>query len=53
MAGFQIDGRFLQYAKDLADLLNAHLEPEVAKPIPQEMLKRPQGHDFGMGDYVN
>lgn len=50
---FVFDSRFLQYAKDLADLLNAHLEPEVAKPIPQEMLKRPMGHDFGMGDYVN
>ena len=50
---FVFDSRFLQYAKDLADLLNAHLEPEVAKPIPQEMLKRPKGHDFGMKDYIN
>ena len=30
-----------------------YLEPETAKPIPAEMLKRPQGHDFGMKDYIN
>ena len=50
---FVFDSFYLQYAKDLADMFNTYLEPEVSKPIPAEMLKRPMGHDFGMGDYVN
>ena len=50
---FVFDSAFLQYAKDLADLLNAQLEPEAEKTIPAEMLKRTKGHDFGMKDYIN
>lgn len=50
---FVFDSAFLQYAKDLADLLNAQLEPKAEKTIPAEMLKRTKGHDFGMGDYIN
>ena len=50
---FVFDNFYLQYAKDLADLLNAQLESEAEKTIPAEMLKRTKGHDFGMKDYIN
>lgn len=50
---FVFDDFFLQYAKDLADILNATLEPEISKTTPPEMLARPKGHDFGFGDYVD
>ena len=48
-----LDARRLSTAKTIADVFNRNLEPGVEKPIPPEMLARPEGHDFGMGDYVN
>lgn len=44
---------FLSTIQTMAAVFNRHLEPEVEKPIPPEMLHRPSGgHDFGMGDYI-
>lgn len=48
-----LDSKKLYSAKTIADVINRNLEPGVKKPIPPEMLARPEGHDFGMGDYVN
>jgi hypothetical protein len=42
----------LALAKSIADVFNHALEPDIEKQLPLEMLKRPIGHDFGMGDYI-
>ena len=47
------DNRFLEITKSIADTLHDVLEPERTNSIPLEMLKRQEGHDFGMKDYVN
>lgn len=47
------DNRFLEITKCIADTLHDVLEPERTYSIPLEMLKRQEGHDFGMKDYVN
>lgn len=47
------DNRFLEITKCIADTLHDVLEPERTNSIPPEMLKRQEGHDFGMKDYVN
>lgn len=43
---------FLALAKSIADVFNHAFEPDIEKQLPPEMLKRPIGHDFGMGDYI-
>ena len=50
---WMLDDRHVAVVKTIADDLNATLEPEVEKSIPAEMVKRPEGHDFGMDDYVD
>ncbi|MBR5860363.1 MAG: hypothetical protein IKY71_03355, partial [Bacteroidaceae bacterium] len=47
------DSRYLAIAKDLADSFHNVLEPEREQVTPPEMLKRPEGKDFGMQDYVD
>ena len=47
------DSRYLAIAKDLAETLHTVLEPERELVTPPEMLKRPEGKDFGMQDYVD
>ena len=50
---WMMDQRRVAFIKSLADGFNAALEPEVEKTLPQEMLKRQTGKDFGMQDYVD
>ena len=50
---WMMDQRRVAFIKTLADGFNAALEPEVEKTLPQEMLKRQTGKDFGMQDYVD
>ena len=47
------DANFLEFTKTIADILTRHLEPDVLKELPPEMVKRRFGHDFGFSDYVN
>ena len=48
-----LDSKKLYSAKTIADVINRNIESSVEKPVPPEMLARSEGHDFGMGDYVN
>lgn len=50
---WMFDNRFLHIIKTLADGINEVLEPEVAKVLPPEMVKRVKGKDFGMNDYID
>ena len=50
---WMFDNRYMSVIKTLADALNEVLEPEVAKVLPPEMVKRVIGKDFGMNDYVD
>ena len=50
---WMLDNRRVAVVKSLADGLAATLEPEAEKTLPAEMVKRPEGHDFGMDDYVD
>ena len=47
------DNRFLSVIKKLAERLHDTLEPEKALVIPIEKLKRQEGKDFGMQDYID
>jgi voltage-gated potassium channel len=47
------DNRYLAVIKSLAENLHATLEPERELITPLEMLKRPEGKDFGMQDYID
>jgi voltage-gated potassium channel len=47
------DTNCLATAQSISEVFNRHIESDVTKETPPEMLKRPKGHDFGMGDYVN
>ena len=46
------DANFLEIAKAIADVFNESFEPGVHKELPPEMVTRPKGRYFGMGDYV-
>ena len=50
---WMFDNRFMAITKDLAETLHNFLEPERELVLPAEMLKRPEGHDFGMQDYID
>jgi len=47
------DNRFMAVIKSLAENLHSTLEPERELITPPEMIKRPEGKDFGMQDYVD
>ena len=50
---WMFDNRYLSVTKDLAESLHMALEPERELVTPPEMLKRPEGKDFGMQDYID
>lgn len=50
---YMFDNRYLQVIKDLAESFHQTLEPERPLVIPAEMLKRNNGKDFGMQDYID
>lgn len=50
---WMIDNRYVDIIKTVSDGLNEVLEPEVAKVLPPEMVKRIVGKDFGMDDYID
>ena len=47
------DNRYMSIIAALADKMHEALEPERKVERPAEMVKRPEGHDFGMADYVD
>ena len=47
------DANFLEFTKAIADNFRTILEPGKEYHLPPEMVNRPLGHDFGMGDYIN
>ncbi len=47
------DNRYMAVIKSLAENLHSTLEPERELITPPEMIKRPEGKDFGMQDYVD
>lgn len=47
------DNRYMSIIAALADTMHEVLEPERKIERPAEMVKRPEGHDFGMADYVD
>ena len=50
---WMFDNRYLSVTKDLAEAFHKALEPERELVTPPEMLKRPEGKDFGMQDYAD
>ncbi|MBQ1859178.1 MAG: hypothetical protein II140_04905, partial [Paludibacteraceae bacterium] len=50
---FVFDARFLEIAKQIADVFNHAFEPDMEKALPPEMVTRRIGHDFGMADYID
>jgi hypothetical protein len=47
------DNRWGSVIKSLAEDMHSALEPEKPLEVPFEMVKRQEGHDFGMEDYVD
>lgn len=47
------DNRWGTVIKSLAEDIHSMLEPEKPLDVPFEMVKRQEGHDFGMEDYVD
>lgn len=47
------DNRYMAVIKSLAENLHSTLDPERELITPPEMIKRPEGKDFGMQDYVD
>ncbi|MBQ7947293.1 MAG: ion transporter [Bacteroidaceae bacterium] len=47
------DNNYMSVIKDVAETIHTTVEPERKLSVPQEMLKRPEGKDFGMEDYVD
>ena len=50
---WMFDNRYMSVIKDLAETFHNVLEPERELVIPTEMLKRPEGRDYGMQDYID
>ena len=48
---WMLDNRWGAVIKNLADQMHAALEPERELVVPFEMVKRQEGHDFGIMDY--
>ncbi len=49
---WMFDNRWGTVIKSLAEQMHAAIEPERELVVPFEMVKRREGHDFGMHDYV-
>ena len=50
---WMFDNRYLAVTQDLAKCIHEVVEPEREYAVPYEMLKRQEGKDFGMQDYVD